>query len=154
MLQFIKQGALALCTLMFSYVALAQIPKDPTEWRYEVKQINPSEYQILFTVKLNPKWHIWSSNPGGDGSLVPSSIRFDQKNNIKLIGTLQEKGNLISEEMEFIEGKVNYYADSVTFIQSIMGKKNMQVKGQYEYQVCNDMMCLPPITKDFSLILP
>jgi len=47
---------------------------------------------------------------------------------------------------------VRYFKGEATFVQEVEVPTGKMVKitGKHQYQVCNDKMCLPPKSKDFS----
>jgi len=48
---------------------------------------------------------------------------------------------------------VSYMTGSVDYVQTITVKNSKKLTGSHEYQVCNDMLCLPPKTKTFAINL-
>lgn len=123
---------------------------DPTSWEYEVKPLKGKEYQLIFHVTLEPKWHIWSMAPGGDGSIVATFFKFYDNSKLNLKGKIAERGAAISTMMEGITGKVLYYENKVDFIQKVLVESPTTISGEQVYQVCNDSLCLPPVTKHFT----
>lgn len=129
----------------------AQIVQDPTSWSYEVKKKNDSVYDLVFKLKLDEHWHIWSLDPGGDGLQVPPEFNFDRNDNIRLLGSLKEAGgNKVTGEMEGVDGIVTYFLDKVEYTQSVLVKGNTVIKGRHRYQVCDESKCLAPKTKSFQ----
>jgi DsbC/DsbD-like thiol-disulfide interchange protein len=147
--------SLYLCVigLLFSNTLYAQELKDPTIWTYEVKKMGNNEYQLIFNLKLDKGFHIWALNPGGDGFQVVPSFTFEDNKSVKLIGGIREQGKMITETMEGIEGEVIFFSDVVHYVQTVTANAGTIIKGTHEYQVCNDMMCLPPTDKEFTFSL-
>lgn len=131
----------------------AQGMKDPTTWTYEAKKTANNEYTLTFNLKLDKGFHIWSLKPGGDGFQVIPSFIFEENLNVAFIGKIEEQGKLITETMEGIEGKVNYFSNEVKYSQKIKAPAGTIIKGMHEYQVCNDVMCLPPTAQSFIFTL-
>ncbi len=123
---------------------------DPTTWSYEVKKTGDKQYQLITHLTLKQDWHIWSMNPGGDGTLVPPSFQFGKASGLTLQGSVKEKGKLQSKV--FIDGDPasNFYEGSVDYIQNVTVAGNIKVSGTHEYQVCDHESCLRPTTKPFS----
>jgi thiol:disulfide interchange protein DsbD len=124
---------------------------DPTSWTYEVRKKASGEYELVFHVALKEGWHIFSQKPGDD-FLIPPSFTF-KTSNIKMVGKVQEKGKMKTEKMEGIDNPINYYEKSADFVQVVKARAGSKVTGEHEYQVCNDMMCLPPKKKSFEFVL-
>ncbi len=123
--------------------------EDPTVWQFEARQIQGEEYEIRFQVKVNNDYHIYSLDPGGDGTFLPPSFEIEPNPIYEPRGDLLERGEKISETIEDI-GTVYYYKE-VVFVQPARIKGAGVLKGQYTYMVCNDVGCLPPKTRDFSI---
>lgn len=129
----------------------AQIIPDPTVWHMEARQIKGEEYEIRFQVKVNNGYHIYSLDPGGDGSFLPPSFEIEDNPIYEPAGEMYEKGDKISETIEDI-GTVYYYKE-VVFVQPARIRGEGVLKGQYTYMVCDDVGCLPPKTRDFSITI-
>jgi len=138
--------------MLLTLGAGAQAMKDPSSWTMKVVPANGA-YDLVFHVDLQPGWHVWSNDVGGDGMLIPTAISFENGSH-RPVGNLRESGKIIETTMDGVDGKVRYYSGQVEFIQTVKGASGDIVKGEYTYQLCNEMMCLPPKTKPFSLRLP
>lgn len=144
---------LVFLALTFVHPSFAQGIKDPTHWTYESKKIANDIYELNFKLKLDEGFHIWAINVGGDGYQIVPKFYFDKTPKAKWMGNIKEKGKLINEKMEGVEGKVNYYSQEVTYTQVVKAPAGSTISGKHEYQVCNDFMCLPPTDKPFSFQL-
>lgn len=129
--------------------AKAQI-EDPTSWKYEVKKVSATEYELVFHLHLKEGWHIWSVHPGGDGYEIAPSFTFTPNNQVKLKGGASEKGKLVSTKMTGVDGIVNYMTGDVDYVQKVTATGKTKITGKHQYQVCNDRMCLPPKDLDFA----
>jgi thiol:disulfide interchange protein len=129
----------------------AQMTADNSKWTFEAKKKTGNQYELIAHLSLPEHWHIYSFKPGGDGSLYPPAITFTKNGKLTLDGKVKEKGKLISEKLEGIDGIVNMYKGKVDYIQSATISGNTKITGTYSYQICNDEMCLPPKTQPFSI---
>lgn len=142
--------SVALLNLFFLSGAGAQIIEDPTEWKFEARKIDGNKYDLVFHCDVKNGWHIYSLDPGGDGSFLPPSFTIKDHPDIKLVGEVREEGEIIHETIEDI-GTVHYYT-TVDYIQTVeLANENMTITGEYTYMTCNDETCLPPKTLDFSI---
>lgn len=141
-----------LLSLVASFNTIAQIQKDPTKWSYELKKKAGKEntYDLLFKLKLEPHWHIWSFNPGGDGTLIAPSFDFKKSKEFKLSGKVSESGKKVSKFEDVMESDVHYFENTVTYTQEVSVIKNTKIAGTHTYQVCNEVGCLSPKTVPFS----
>lgn len=150
MIRTIKAFLLIVLATVFTFSANAQMIEDPTEWSFTVKKLDGNKYDVVFHCHVNNGWHIYSLDPGGDGSFLPPSFDFSKTPEAKLIGDPREEGKVIDETIEDI-GTVHYYKD-VDYIQTIELPDGITtVKGEYTYMTCNDETCLPPETKEFAI---
>ena len=135
-------------SFLLPWTASAQIIEDPSEWKFEAKKKQGNEYDLIFHVNVKNGYHIYSLDPGGDGSFPPPEFNFTKGDNYKLRGKLSEKGERIDETIEDI-GTVHYFK-KVDFIQPATITANGKITGKYTYMTCNDQGCLPPKTKTFT----
>jgi hypothetical protein len=143
------KGLLFFFPLLLSMPSFAQNIEDPTQWKYEVKKKNATEYELIFHLDLKSGWHIWSLHPGGDGYEIVPSVAFDTNPKVKVKGKLAEKGKATTTKMEGIDGKITYLSGKIDYVQNITVNGNTKITGKHTYQVCNDNLCLPPKDKDF-----
>lgn len=127
----------------------AQIIKDPTTWTYEVKKTGEKKYQLIFHLRLEKEWHIFSFNPGGDGSSFIPTFKFNKLQGVKFVGAVKEKGKVISKKMLDDEPAFRFYEDRVDYVQELSIEHNSKITGIHEYQVCKET-CLAPKKKQFS----
>lgn len=144
---------LACLLLLMSILSYGQMIEDPTTWQYEVKKKNATEYQLIFHLNIKDGWHIWSLKPGGDGFQIVPSFTFNKDGMVKMKGKVTEKGKATTSVMDGVDGKVTYLSGKVDYIQEITASGPVTISGKHEYQVCNDKMCLPPTTKNFSFVI-
>lgn len=136
----------------FSDRASAQM-KDPTTWTYEVKKTGANQYDLIFHLSLEDKWHVWAMKPGGDGSLIPLSFSFDKNPNVKFVGGVKESNKGVTTNNDILGGNVTYHVGKVDFTQTVSVKGKTKISGKYEYQTCNEELCLPPKEKKFEFVI-
>jgi len=143
--------------LFFTLVSLFSVrsfgQQDPSRWSFEAKKLQGNKYKILIQVSLEKDWHVWSLTPGGDGSLVPVSFKFNKNADVKLIGKPTEKGKVISEDLDGDGTKENYLENKVEYTQEAEISANTKVTGTYTYQTCNHSLCLRGKTMSFSILV-
>lgn len=146
----LKYALALLIAFGLSFAGSAQIVEDPTTWTYEVKKKSGNQYELIFHLKLQEHWHIWSLNPGGDGLQIPPSFTFKKGSHYSTEGKVKENGKPVTEEIDGIDGKVTYFLNGVDYTQTVRVTGNGKIEGKHKYQVCNESMCLPPKSKSFS----
>ncbi|MFI5196501.1 MAG: cytochrome c biogenesis protein CcdA [Chitinophagales bacterium] len=150
-MRILRAAFIVFFSLFITNGLLAQMVQDGSKWAFEAKKKTGDQYELIAHLKLPKGWHIYAFKPGGDGSLYPPAITFNKNGKVILVGTVKEKGKLISERLEGIDGIVNMYKGTVDYIQLATITGNTIIKGSYSYQICNDQMCLPPATKAFFI---
>ncbi|MBS1629868.1 MAG: thioredoxin family protein [Bacteroidetes bacterium] len=149
-MRFLSRLILLLTILFHAGFAQSQIIQDPTTWTYELKKTGDNHYRLFFHLKLKEGWHIYSFNPGGDGTLIAPSFRFDPASFFKKNGKTQEHGKLETKVRDGVDGAVHEFHNKVDYTQDITVTGNGKITGTLEYQVCDESMCLPPKHKAFS----
>ena len=134
--------------------ARAQMIKDPTDWTFSVKKKDAKHYTVLIHTSLKPTWHMYALRPGGDGTLIPTVIKFGETAGVTRTGSVRELTKPMVQTIEGVDGKVALYAGKADFAQDMTGAAGKVVTGTVEYQTCSDQMCLPPKKKNFSITLP
>lgn len=141
-------------------VLLALIPlsgwsqniKDVVKWQHSVVKTGTNTFEVSLKATIKKDWHIYTQNPGGDGSQIPTEITFEKNPAVHLNGKLQTLGKITSETIDAV-GTIHYYMNTVTFKQKVTADKNSVLKGTISFQTCNEQMCLPPADESFSLQL-
>lgn len=149
-MRFFARLCLLLALLFHTGYAQSQIIQDPTTWTYELKKTSDNHYRLYFHLKLKEGWHIYSFNPGGDGTLIAPSFTFDKAAFFKTVGKTKEQGKLETKVRDGVDGAVHEYHNKVDYSQDIEVTGNGKITGTLEYQVCDESMCLPPKHKAFS----
>ena len=123
-----------------------------TKWDFEiVKQEN--KYLVRASVLLETGWHIFSSNPGGDGSLTSTELEINELKKQKTSIEYQEFGELHEKEIAGI-GSVRFYENNAVFQIEFNELTNIKtLNGSVNFQICNDQMCMAPTTKNFTLTI-
>ncbi|MBR1622109.1 MAG: thioredoxin family protein [Prevotella sp.] len=145
----LKNISLLMLMLVLSVATWAQ---DPVHFTVQQKQVSPEEVDLIFTAKIDKGWHLYSTNIP-DGGPTRATINLDKKvtQGVEPIGKLQAKGKTVTKYEDMFEMNLTYFENSGQFVQrfKITGKE-YKLKGYLEYGACNDEMCMPPTSVDFS----
>jgi thiol:disulfide interchange protein DsbD len=131
---------------------IANFGQSPTRVHlsYATKIISETNAELIITAKMDKGWHIYSMNPGGDGSLIAPEITFTKNNEVELIGNATEKGKLETQDDAGI-GPYHFFENKVVYTQKIKYKSKTKIKGEFYYQTCNENGCLKPTSVDFVI---
>ena len=144
-----KKVLLALQLLLIVMMAQAQM-MNPVKFTSSLKTSKGAEAEIVFTGKIQPGWHVYSTGLGGDGP-ISATFNVNKMDGVELVGKLQARGHEISKFDPLFEMKLRYFEGSATFVQKIkFVKPNYSIDAYLEYGACNDQNCMPPSEANFK----
>ncbi len=145
-----KHFLIILVSLISILNANAQI-HEPTSWKHELKIKDSQSAEIIHKVNLEGNWHLYGMNIPEDGP-VPTSFEYTKLQGAVLVGKVVSKSKLIEEYDKSFEMKLSWYSHEAVFVQKLkLTGGPVLVEGEIRFMVCNDEMCLPPTTEEFSL---
>jgi hypothetical protein len=146
-----KNILIATMLLFVAIGAKAQDIPSPIKWKFDIKKgAVANEYTLYATAEIESGWHVFAPEPGGDGLLIPTSIKIEDNSNIQTENKLQVMGKITTAEMDGV-GTVNYVEKVGTFAMPFVAHITTTLKGVLTYQCCNEKMCLPPTDVPFSV---
>lgn len=113
----------------------------------------PENNEIEFSAAIAGGWHLYSQHIKNDIGPVPTAFVFSEHNGIELVGPVFEP-KPIQEYDENFEATLDFFKDKAVFKQRIKANSKGTLKGYVTFMVCNDVMCLPPVDKEFSITIP
>ena len=124
---------------------------DAVSWNYSAKKVAADTYEVHMTATVKAGWHIYAQ-AGGDGP-VYTSFSFTKSPLFALTGPVKEVGKKVSVFEKAFNSKVNYYENTVDFVQTVKLKASVKTKlvGKVSFMTCNDHECLPPSDLDFAV---
>lgn len=147
---------IALATLLlgiFGTGAHAQV-EQPVSWRFTA-----TGQQAEMTADIDMPWHMYDIGPY-DGGPNATTFTFTLPNGVSLDGGIQQSPAPTRVHDEIFGMEIGYFARSARFVQRfkfspqlIAAGKPVTIKGNVEWQVCDDESCLPPTDEDFTLTL-
>ena len=132
--------------LLTSNLILAQ---DRVEWSFSFD--DPSS-EVRIKAEIAEGWHLYSQHVNNDIGPVPTSFEFEESSFYALQGSTREP-RALKEYDENFKGELDFFKDSVTFVQRIALNGSGVLKGTVVYMVCNDTMCLPPTDVPFEITI-
>ncbi|MDO6430007.1 TlpA disulfide reductase family protein [Flavitalea sp. BT771] len=121
----------------------------PVSWKFSSEATAPLTYKINFVASIKEPFHIYpQSFSGGIG--MPTTISIEENANVELIGEIGEKG------VEPSNGETPaFYAKGVAFSQTIRLRSDEKTTLGFRirFMACNDQMCLPPSSRQYTLVL-
>ena len=142
MKRYLRIGIMAACLLMLVITAAAQM-MEPVKGSAELKQLNNTEAELLFHLKIDAGWHVYS--PNVTGGPIAASFNAEKMTGAKTVGGLKWRGKEISKYDEMFGQELQYFENSVTFVQKVqLTGGPYDIDCYLEYGACNDQACLPP----------
>ena len=122
------------------------------QWVYAAKKIADKTYEVHMTATIGGNYHMYAQNPGVEG---PSATVFTFVKNplAQVDGKPKEVGKMVKKYESAWPGTVNYYENTVDFVQVVKLKANIKttLAGAVEFMVCNESQCLPPSSVDIKV---
>ena len=138
-----KRLILAFQLLLVVMFAQAQM-LNPVKFTSHLKTNGTAEAEIIFSGKIQPGWHVYSTGLGNDGP-ISASFNTNKMDGVELVGKLQPRGHEISNYDALFGMKLRYFEGSVTFVQKVkFTKPQYTIDAYLEYGACNDQNCMPP----------
>ena len=121
-------------------------------WGYTVESLGDNTYSLHFKATIGEGWHLYSQDLPSEDGPIATGFYFEEEGH-EWIGKVEEKGKRITDYDPNFEMDLNYYANEVEFVQKVKTDSAL-IRGEFEFMVCNDVMCLPPelIEVEFDLL--
>jgi len=138
-----RKTYLIIVMLIAVLVAQAQM-MDPVHFTSELKIGEGNDAEIVFTAKIDPGWHVYSTDLGQDGP-IEATFKAVKMEGAETVGKLMPKGNVIKQFDNMFGMELKYFENAATFVQKIrFTKPQYDIDCYLEYGACNDQSCLPP----------
>ncbi len=148
------KAVLAICAFIVPGIAAAQLTADPVSWTAAAGKHSGKTYEIRISSSLKPGWHIYALDPGGDGTLIPTSFTFKPAPGGAKPGPVKALGKAKAMNFTGVDGTAYVYEGQTDFITAVSGTPGQTLSLTVGYQSCNDQMCLPPKKKVLTIKLP
>jgi len=144
-----KKISILFLLVSFAKLSFSQGP-NPSSWTYSTEYSSPGEATLIFKLKLDKGWHVYSQNTP-DGGPLPMVYKFDPNDCYELIGACTEPKP--HEEFDSLFGvKVLTFDGEVTFRQKVKVKSaSCKIHGTIEYQVCKEACIFKNTTFDIEV---
>jgi thiol:disulfide interchange protein DsbD len=149
-----KRMFVALVLSSIAATCFSQGSADPVSWTFSAKKIDATTYEIHLTATIEDGWHIYSQTTP-DGGPVPTAIKYNKNPLLTMDGATKEVGKLEQRHEKLFGVDVKQFSDKIDFVQTVKLKASAKtnVSGTVEFMTCNDEMCMPPKSMQFSVSL-
>jgi thiol:disulfide interchange protein DsbD len=147
--------ALLISILLWVSVSAFSQVIEPVKWETKVTRSAHDSAIITFDVSIDSGWHIYSQTQNIKNGPVATSFNFKPDVHYTLIGNTREDTPESKPEPAYENMTVSYFEKEASFVQKIAinGDENFKLTAGVTFMVCSDEMCLPPETKEFSIVL-
>jgi thiol:disulfide interchange protein len=148
MKNIISTFLIGLYIVLASFQAKAQF--EYIAWSSSVQVVEDNQIELTITAKLDKGWHLYSQFME-DGGPLPTWITIDNPNEFELLGEFKES-KTISEFEKVFDMTVIYFKDEAIFSALLkqIGTSDT-LKGNVNFMICQDGMCLPPDDYTFAI---
>lgn len=127
---------LSILALLFPLLTFGQL-QNPAKWTFSIEKGKGDERTLVFQVKLESGWHMYSQFTP-DGGPLPMVFNFENGACFERIGKVSESKPHEGYDSTFMV-KVLEFEKAATFKQKIKYKGgSCTVKGRIDYQVCQE----------------
>lgn len=138
--------------VLFALTVTLSAQPEPVKWStsYHFEE----EYVILeVRATIEDGWHLYSQHLE-DGGPIPTSFQLlDTAQQYNQVGNWEEGEAHVEYDPNF-EMDLAFFSNEAIFTTKLLpSQENFNVRGELEFMVCNDEMCLPPTFKDFSFFI-
>lgn len=145
-----RKYILVLFTIFLLIPVKAQI-FDPVAWEFGYEKKEDNIYELVFTANIEDGSHIYSMDIP-EGGPIPTSFRFDTKNDFSLSG---EPWEAFEPEEIFDEAfgfNIKSFSNKAEFRQQVTAvSSSFTVTGEVTYMACNNTICSPPKDVAFEI---
>ena len=144
-----KKTLLTLFVLLLALTSGAQMA-NPVHFTSELKMLTGDEAEIVFSATIDPGWHLYSTDLAEDGPTA-ATFHAEKMDGAETVGSLKPRGNVKEQFDEMFGTTLRFFENQGAFVQKIrFTKPKYDISCYLEYGACNDEMCMPPTTVEFS----
>lgn len=123
----------------------------PATIGYELEYLDNNEINIVVTIDLELGWHVYGLTPKENGP-VPAKLDVYDTTAYQPVGDAFTRTEAILEMDKAFGVELEYYEDQAVFVQKVkLNEPVAELQFSFEYQVCDDWMCLKPEWLDESV---
>jgi hypothetical protein len=147
-------GVIVLLLLALPMLSGAKSP-NPVKWTFEAKKMSSGVYELHLIARIDAGWRIYSQY-GGNGTLLPTLIRFNSSPLITIQGKTEEAGKMKKSVGKGPDMGMSYFVELVNFKQIVRlntGTSSATITGGVQYSAVNGKTMLPPKSVNFSIMV-
>ena len=116
--------------------------KNPVSWTFTSRKKSDTQYELVYKGAIEDGWYVYSQFQESEDGPLPAEFNFDEAENYKLIGKVEESGGLKKAFDKVFEMNVNKFSHDAVFTQQVEVKDpSKPITGYFTFQVCDDKSC-------------
>jgi len=150
MKRFLLQAILAFFLMP---LVQAQI-EDPVSWSFSHENKGGLEAELVFKASIDMPWHLYSALLP-EGGPIATKPYYEESEDYSLSGEIVEVTKAKQKYDEGFKMELGTISGRAELRQKVSFAKagTYTIKGEIEYQVCDDATCLPPKNEPFSFTI-
>ena len=146
-----KKNVFAILVLLaVSLVSIKAQMKEPVKWKFELKEINQYEVQIIAYATVEEGWKLYGLNVP-EGGPVSTEITFEKGDGYRPLKNATEVEKPTVKHDDVFNMEVPYFKKKAAFSQNVrVTQKPSTIKGYVTFMCCDDETCLPPTDVEFE----
>ena len=151
MLKRLPSTLLAILLMSCSQLLIAQLD-NPVTWSFSQNQVSDTEVDLIFSADIESGWTVYSQFLGEDATPWPTTLEYETKDGVELIGKSIETGKKKEGMDPIFEEHVTKFLSGKPYVitQRINVSGDWKASGYLEFMTCDDKKCLPPTPVDFT----
>lgn len=140
--------------LFWSNFSFGQAKLQPIKWTAQVKKINATTFDIVFTANIQTDWYLYSQHQESDAGPLPTTFIFQKNPSYHRVDAVKESWkNKIKEKDQVFDMVVTKYKTSAVFSQRVTATAPSEIIVMIEYMSCKSTSCLPERYVEFVIDL-
>ena len=136
--------------LLLAFITVQAQMMEPVHFSAHLNHLEGENAEIVFSATIDAGWHVYSTDITDDGP-TKATFHVDKIEGMQLVGALKPRGQVKEEFDEMFGTNLRFFENKATFVQKVRFTKPQYAIDCYlEYGACNDQMCMPPTTVEFS----
>ncbi len=124
---------------------------DPVKWTFSHENTGEMEAELVFRATIDRPWHLYSAYLP-EGGPIATTATFEESEEYSLVGGIIE---VTRPEKKYDEGfrmELGTISGRAELRQKVrfFSRGTHTISGGIEFQVCNDVTCLPPRFEEFT----
>jgi thiol:disulfide interchange protein len=127
---------------------------DPVKLSIQVTDAGEGQWDIKLKATIDKGWSVYSQTDYGDMGPYPTSVVFDAREGLSLVGEVSETGDQVVDGHDVVfDMQVKKFKVSALFVQRVnVVDAGVPITGSIEYMTCDDERCLSPTTIYFVVV--